>query len=58
MMREAESDRDASLLAVEMEEGVAGQIQAFLYISKGKVLDSPLKPPEETSPDIILIFSP
>ena len=38
-IREVESETEALLLALQMEEGVTGQIQAILEAGKGKGMD-------------------
>ena len=57
-MMEAELE-DAAPLALKMEEGAVSQrLQALLEAGKGKGVDSPLEPPEGTSPADTLNLAP
>lgn len=58
MMMEAELE-DAAPLALRVEErAVSQRLQALLEVGKGKGVDSPLEPPEGSSPADTLNLAP
>lgn len=58
-MTEAELGDVAAPLAWKLEEGATGQrLQVPLEAGKGKETDSPLEPPEATSPADTLSLAP